>query len=107
MMPYINEYVEPEVLVKVEHITIYYTYKYGEYDNPLSYWYSAETDEWGDPSEFDVRDLPNYKDHPNEDDRRNTHAAIVKEAILLGHLNDYLDEAGIEPITEGEENTNG
>lgn len=102
-MPYEEIYIQPEVLIEVEHITIYYAYDNCNADDRFVFWYTAEHDEaikeetWN----FDVRELPNWGWKNNSD--RNLHADVIKEALYHGYLDKYLKEIGIEPISKGDE----
>lgn len=96
----IEQLMEPEVLCKVEHVTIYFTYEAGNYNDRLAFWYTAVKSDSVTPSkDFDIRDLPNWgwRNSLNRD----LHADCVREALWHGHLNEYLKSVGIEPIPEG------
>lgn len=68
-MPY--AWVEPDVAVEHNGVTIYHTYKEDDYNQRLFYWYTVDQ---GESSSFDIRDLPEY-------DRTLSHEDILRRAI--------------------------
>jgi len=105
-MPYVSDWVKPDLAFLVEGYPIYHVYKNDETDLServaLSDWYKVfenEEDLW-DPEaghEFDVRDLPCYRQkHDGRLEKmrasrgREFHEAIVREALESGELADQL-----------------
>lgn len=105
-MPYEEIYVHPEILLEVEHITIYYAYDNCNVDDVLTFWYTAEHDEAikEETDNFDVRELPNWG-WKNKSDR-SLHADVIKEALYHGYLDEYLKNLEIEPISIVEDEKN-
>jgi hypothetical protein len=60
-MPYITEWVEPAVFLEHLDVTVWYTYKNDDIDNPRVYCFTTDPD-WSDGMgiDFDVRELPGY-----------------------------------------------
>jgi hypothetical protein len=85
-MPYAQQYIPAEILLKNERATVYYSYKHQEWDSPLSNWYTFVEDD--EDYEFDVRDLPGY----NGERSREEHFKIVQAAIETGHFDDWIEE---------------
>lgn len=68
-------WVKPEIAVEHNDVTVYHTYKDGQYRS--AYWYTVHEsfDDWEDGAAFDVRDL---------DFEGETHEEILKAAIDAG-----------------------
>lgn len=70
-------WIEPEVYLQHNGVTVYRAYKDADGERPLDNWFTTAQD---DPDyEFDVRDLPDVKDEPlgtGEDFQRTTQARI-------------------------------
>jgi hypothetical protein len=89
-------YIEPDVFLEHNGVTVYHTYKDDWYENgPLTYWFTL--DESGD--DFDIRDLDNYADAPTDED-------VIKDAIDAGYFDTQLEELGVERIKPNAENSN-
>jgi hypothetical protein len=69
-MPYKREYIEREVCLKHNGVTIYHAYRDDDADWPLTYWYALSPED--DADEFDVRDLP--EEH---------HRVIIEDTLKL------------------------
>lgn len=85
-MPYM--WVEPDIFLEYEGVTVYHTY---EDERGMEYWYTTDLlqdDVGGDPNDciFDVRDANNYAgrqfDVNNDEGRREA----IKNAIAMGWL---------------------
>lgn len=64
-MPYVTEWVSPDVFLEYKDVIIYRSYKNDDYDNPMSYWFTTSVQE-SDEYEFDVRELDDFnEDHPD------------------------------------------
>lgn len=102
-MPYEEVHVPAAILVDLEDNIVYYTYKYGDVNNPNSNWYTFEADS---SDEFDVRNLPQYSAEKEQeatskvgssmekyDERqaamRKYHAQVVEQAYKAGELDEY------------------
>ena len=48
------QWVDPDMFLVFKGVTIYYTYRYDNYDSPYKYWFS--TDIWAE-NPFDIRDI--------------------------------------------------
>jgi len=70
---------EPEIVVEHNGVTVYHTYKDGEY--AASYWYTLDPsqDDWECESAFDIRDLAVNVESDNHED-------ILRVAIDAGLL---------------------
>lgn len=77
---------EPEVAVEHNGVTVYHTYKDGEYRS--QYWYTLDesADDWECAEAFDIRELQAYTDVDGDDA-----AAILKAAIESGELDHAPD----------------
>lgn len=67
-------YTAPDTFLEYKDITIYNTYKNGDYDNgPLEYLFTADINE-DEENEFDIRALSTYEQNKDYEN-------IIKEAI--------------------------
>ena len=58
-MPYKQVWCDPEIVLQHNGVTIYRSYKYGEFENPFTYHFCLEPGQEGvEPDDFDVRNLP-------------------------------------------------
>ncbi len=88
-MPYQTEWVDPEVFHVVNGTPVYHTYKDGDWNRRMSYWYTL--DPTSEDDDFDIRDLdafcevepPAYTEAYNEDDH---HKAVLEKAFETGEL---------------------
>ena len=74
-MPYVEEWIEPELFLSHQDVRVYRTYKDGDMDYMRCYWYTTDIYE-REEYEFDVRKLP-VPPGVSKDD----HAAIIRHAI--------------------------
>lgn len=99
-MPYVHEHVAAEVLLDYKGIQVYYTYKNDNADDALLYSYTLLED--NEREEFDIRELPNWggnapgKPSPKDWRTRETHAAVIREAIDHEYLTERIERAGYE-----------
>jgi hypothetical protein len=59
-------WVEPEVFLEHEGVTVYHAYKHGGLGSRLRYWFNTDPDET-DVFDFDVRSLPDWTDDGSAD----------------------------------------
>jgi hypothetical protein len=61
-MPYIQQYVEPDVFLEHNGVTVYHAYEDGSYYERYTYHFTTdpEGEDGDDEFEFDVRDLPGF-----------------------------------------------
>ena len=119
-MPWVNEYVEPEVAFEIRmqcteeqvqqhcdaapendrrdfdnrlglNLNIYHVYKNQEMSNRLTYWYTTDEEE-DDEYEFDIRTLPNYE--PGDD-----HYVALQSAVKHGLVR-FVDDKLVLPEDE-------
>ena len=77
-MPYITQWVDPEVFLEHEGVKIFHTYKDDDWANgPMTYWYST-SDNDGE-NQFDVRDLRLCASDPDQVVDALTHPPLLKE----------------------------
>ena len=78
----------PEVAFTVKGVNIYHTYKNGDIELPMSFWYSFSQDESAEEFEFDIRDYGNVVTR-----RRDEHMRIIERAMESGAItnNDLPD----------------
>lgn len=101
-MPYIETYVEPEILFTHEDVPVYLTYKNGDANEPHQYLYIIGNDSGDDDNMIDVRGLDQFgadahKPIPGYARGREYHKDVIREALAHGELNDVLEEAGFIP----------
>lgn len=78
-MPYELTWVEPEVVLTHNGVTIYHTYKNDEVDQgQMQFWFTTDGFSDVDEFKFDVRDLP-AKSNPEETLRHAIDAGILKQ----------------------------
>lgn len=94
-MPFTTEWIEPEVALEHEGVTIYHLYSDDDYDQGrMTYWYTLNKDcEWGVCScvfpedgdangcraRFDVRSLPTYDGQTREALLKAIEQGIIEE----------------------------
>lgn len=102
-MPYIETYVEPEILFLYEGVPVCLTYKNGNANEPYQYIYAIGIPTDGENDhEFDVRGLSQFgadphKPIPSYARGREYHRDIIREALAHGELDDILENAGFIP----------
>lgn len=82
-MPYTETYVEREIVLVHNGVTVYHAYKEGWFEDRLFYWFSLSRDD--DAEEFDVREL---RAHQSDDI-----ATTLRSAIDAGLLKNPEGEA--------------
>lgn len=91
-MPYITEWVDPEIAVEHNGVTIWRTYKNDDVEQGArSFWYTCEENGSEDGElVFDVRDLPDYTPYRSNAyssaEEQDWHRVIMRDAIAKGHL---------------------
>lgn len=92
-MPYQSTWVDPDVCLKYNGVTVYHVYRNNDYDEPMLYWYTLVKDSQGfEDDSFDVRSLiPG----PEKD-----HVAVLKQAIDEGILTPDLPADEIDKKTK-------
>lgn len=63
-MPYVSQYVLPDVFLKYKGVTVYHTYNDGEFNEPSQNYFCTnidDADEDENETQFDVRELPGFK----------------------------------------------
>ena len=63
-MPYVSTYVLPDVFLKYKGVTVYHTYKEGEFSEPSNNFLCTHVDDadgYDHKTQFDVRELPGFK----------------------------------------------
>jgi hypothetical protein len=85
-MPYTTpEWVEPEVALEYNGVTIYHVYKNDELDIRLTYWFTTSWEE-REHADFDVRDIPGW-DNKKENIEDTLKLAIDKGWLTQNGLN--------------------
>lgn len=75
-MPYITQWIEPELFLKHKGVYVYHCYKDEDWNQEaLLFWYTTDEDE-DEEYQFDVRKLP----VPPSVDKKD-HTAIIRHAI--------------------------
>jgi len=85
-MPYITQWVDPDLFLEHQGVQVWHTYKEQEYDDRLHYWFTADPDNTDRDSYFDVRELPAYASlmptpRPLSDDIPEFHKTVIRAAI--------------------------
>lgn len=83
-MPYKTEWVDPELLLTHNGVSVYRTYRDDDIEDGKSdYWFTTDKlDNEGDDTRFDIRDLPNYT-------CKYSGEVIIKDAIELGYIKPF------------------
>ena len=91
-MPYIEEWVEPEVALKYKGVTVYHTYEDQRLDTPELSWYTLDPALNEDDAELDAFNIGGLQAwaataarHPNLG-LTDLHQAVLKAAIDSGEL---------------------
>lgn len=101
-MPYIETYVEPEILFLYEGVPICVAYDEGQANDPHQYLYTIGLDSQENSVMFDVRNLSQFGGDPHKPipgyaRGRGYHGDVIREAISHGELDDLWEEAGLIP----------
>lgn len=101
-MPYIETYVEPEILFLYEGVPICVAYDEGQANDPYQYLYTIGLDSQENNVQFDVRTLDQFGSDPHKPipgyaRGRGYHADVIREAISHGELDGLWEEAGLIP----------
>ena len=86
-MPYSTEWIDPEVFIEHEGVSIYHTCKNCDLRNgPFSYWFTTNDDDSDEDYYFDVRDLRLFVSDPEKALDDGTYPPPLKEKPAFREL---------------------
>ena len=97
-MPYKTIWVEPEVFLEHNGVTVYHTYRDDDFEQGAD-WYWFRLDQGGDESEFDIRDVDPHdllKSHPPPKTGPAWDAASLEEKAAIWEAWDKWHDSGFD-----------